>query len=55
KNQRPINERCSAIWGTPLTPGKPNTVNFYARLRATQVRVTAGHSNARATFTLDYQ
>ncbi|MXE16552.1 type 1 fimbrial protein, partial [Escherichia coli] len=38
-----------------LTPGEPNTLNFYARLMETQVPVTAGHINATATFTLEYQ
>ena len=55
QNQIPINAPSSAISWTTLTPGKPNTLNFYARLMATQVPVTAGHINATATFTLEYQ
>ena len=51
----PLNAPSSAISWTTLTPGKPNTLNFYARLMATQVPVTAGHINATATFTLEYQ
>ena len=38
-----------------LTPGQTNILNFYARLMATQVPVTAGHVNATATFTLEFQ
>ncbi|HCP9276845.1 TPA: type 1 fimbria minor subunit FimF [Escherichia coli] len=55
QNQIPLNAPSSAISWTTLTPGKPNTLNFYARLMATQVLVTAGHINATATFTLEYQ
>lgn len=40
---------------TTLTPGQTNTLNFYARLMATRVPVTAGHVNATATFTLEFQ
>ena len=40
---------------TTLTPGQTNILNFYARLMATQVPVTAGHVNATATFTLEFQ
>ena len=50
-----LNAPSSALSWTTLTPGKPNTLNFYARLMATQVPVTAGHINATATFTLEYQ
>ena len=55
QNQIPLNAPSSALSWTTLTPGKPNTLNFYARLMATQVPVTAGHINATATFTLEYQ
>ncbi|ENC3164391.1 type 1 fimbrial protein [Escherichia albertii] len=55
QNQIPLNASSSGISWTTLTPGKPNTLNFYARLMATQVPVTAGHINATATFTLEYQ
>lgn len=36
-------------------PGQTNILNFYARLMATQVPVTAGHVNATATFTTEFQ
>lgn len=39
---------------TTLTPGQTNILNFYARLMATQVPVTAGHVNATATFTPNF-
>ncbi len=39
---------------TTLTPGQTNILNFYARLMATQVPVTAGHVNATATFTRNF-
>ncbi|MES0333555.1 fimbrial protein [Citrobacter sedlakii] len=51
----PLNAASSAIPWTTLTPGQPNTLNFYARLMATQVPVTPGHVNATATFTLEFQ
>lgn len=35
-------------------PGQTNILNFYARLMATQVPVTAGHVNATATFTPNF-
>lgn len=51
----PINAISSAISWTPLKPGEINTVNFYARLMATQIPVVAGHVNATAVFTLEFQ
>ena len=51
----PINAASSSIPWTTLTPGQSNTLNFYARLMATQVPVTPGHVNATATFTLEFQ
>lgn len=51
----PINAASSTIPWTTLTPGQTNTLNFYARLMATQVPVTPGHVNATATFTLEFQ
>ncbi|EEM2539788.1 fimbrial protein [Salmonella enterica subsp. enterica serovar Morehead] len=51
----PLNAASSAIPWTPLTPGQTNTLNFYARLMATQIPVTPGHVNATATFTLEFQ
>lgn len=51
----PLNAASSAIPWTTLTPGQANTLNFYARLMATQVPVTPGHVNATATFTLEFQ
>ncbi|WP_320338386.1 type 1 fimbrial adaptor subunit FimF [Enterobacter asburiae] len=51
----PINSPSSSILWTTLMPGQTNTINFYARLMATQIPVTAGHVNATATFTLEFQ
>ncbi|WP_181012944.1 fimbrial protein [Citrobacter amalonaticus] len=51
----PLNAASSAIPWTTLTPGQTNTLHFYARLMATRVPVTAGHVNATATFTLEFQ
>lgn len=51
----PLNAASSTIPWTTLTPGQTNTLNFYARLMATQVPVTPGHVNATATFTLEFQ
>ena len=48
-------EPCTAIPWPTLTPGQTNTLNLYARLMATRVPVTAGHVNATATFTLEFQ
>lgn len=51
----PLNAASATIPWTTLSPGQTNTLNFYARLMATQVPVTAGHVNATATFTLEFQ
>lgn len=51
----PLNATSPAISWTTLTPSQTNTLNFYARLMATQVPVTAGLVNATATFTLEFQ
>ena len=51
----PLNAASSAIAWTTLTPGQTNTLNFYARLMATQLPITPGHVNATATFTLEFQ
>lgn len=51
----PINALSSAMTWTTLIPGKTNILNFYARLMATQVPVTAGQVTATATFTLEFQ
>ena len=51
----PLNATSSTIQWTMLNPGQTNTLNFYARLMATQVPVTAGRVNATATFTLEFQ
>lgn len=51
----PLNASSSSIAWTRLTPGQTNILNFYARLVATQVPVIAGHVNATATFTLEFQ
>lgn len=50
----PLNAASSAILDH-ADPGQTNTLNFYARLMATRVPVTAGHVNATATFTLEFQ
>ncbi|HBR1000572.1 TPA: fimbrial protein [Klebsiella quasipneumoniae] len=55
QSRLPVNAPSSAIAWTTLTPGQTNILNFYARLMATQVPVTAGHVNATATFTLEFQ
>jgi len=51
----PLNAASSAIAWTSLTPGQTNTLQFYARLMATQLPITAGQVNATATFTLEFQ
>jgi minor fimbrial subunit len=51
----PLNAASSAIPWTTLTPSQTNTLQYYARLMATQVPVTAGHVKATATFTLEFQ
>lgn len=51
----PLNAASSAIPWTTLAPSQTNTLNFYARLMATKVPITAGHVNATATFTLEFQ
>lgn len=51
----PLNAASSSLPWTTLTPGKTNVLNFYARLMATRVPVVAGHVNATATFTLEFQ
>ena len=55
QSRLPVNAPSSAMSWTTLTPGQTNILNFYARLMATQVPVTAGHVNATATFTLEFQ
>lgn len=50
-----LNAGSDIIPWTTLTPGQTNTLNFYARLMATQLPVTPGHVNATATFTLEFQ
>ncbi|AIR65366.1 fimbrial protein [Cedecea neteri] len=51
----PINAGSSTIQWTTLVPGQTNVLGFYARLMATQLPVTAGHVNATAVFTLEFQ
>ena len=51
----PLNATSATIPWTTLTPGQTNTLNFYARLMATQLPITPGHVNATATFTLEFQ
>ncbi|EMB4691709.1 TPA: fimbrial protein [Citrobacter farmeri] len=55
QTELPINAGSSTLPWTTLTPGQTNTLNFYARLMATQMPVTPGHVNATATFTLEFQ
>ncbi|AVL79112.1 type 1 fimbrial protein [Klebsiella oxytoca] len=50
-----LNAPSSNIAWTTLKPGQTNTLNFYARLMAARVPITAGHVNATATFTLEFQ
>lgn len=51
----PLNADQSALNWVPLTASQSNTLNFYARLMATQIPVTAGEVNATAIFTLEFQ
>lgn len=57
KNQNaiPINQTSSNLTWITLTPGNTNTINYYARLKATRKPVTAGHVSATAVFTLEFQ
>lgn len=55
KNQIAINADSSALSWTPLTANTSNTLNFYARLMASNMPVVAGLTNSTATFTLEYQ
>lgn len=50
-----LNAALSTLSWTSLNAGQTNTLNFYARLMATRMPVTAGHVNATATFTLEFQ
>ncbi|WP_233148882.1 type 1 fimbrial adaptor subunit FimF [Shimwellia pseudoproteus] len=50
-----LNAPSSAIPWTALNHGQTNTLNFYARLMATRLPVSAGHVRATATFTLEFQ
>ncbi|ROL73000.1 fimbrial protein [Pseudomonas protegens] len=51
----PLNAASSTLSWTSLKPGQTNVLDFYARLMATRVPVTAGHVNATGTFTLEFQ
>lgn len=55
KSPLALNAGSSALGWTALTAGAPNTLNFYARLMAARVPVTAGQVSATAAFTLEYQ
>lgn len=55
KTQIPVNAASSALSWVSLTPSTTNTLNFYARLKASVLPVTAGVTNGTATFTLEYQ
>ncbi|CAK9883725.1 MAG: Protein FimF [Candidatus Erwinia impunctatus] len=51
----PVNNSSSLISWVPLRAGESNTVNFYARLIASRVPVTAGIVRATAVFTPEFQ
>jgi minor fimbrial subunit len=55
KNTIPLNAPSSALSWIPLTATQSNTLNFYARLMATQIPVGAGIVSSTATFTLEFQ
>ncbi|WP_331672396.1 fimbrial protein, partial [Cronobacter sakazakii] len=55
QSRLPVSAPSSTMTWTTLTPGQTNILNFYARLMATQVPVPAGHVNATATVTRDFQ
>nr|WP_273827007.1 fimbrial protein [Providencia rettgeri] len=50
-----LNETSNSLNWLPLVAQKSNTIQFYARLMASNVPVTAGHVRATATFTLEFQ
>ncbi|OAT51348.1 fimbrial protein BcfF [Providencia heimbachae] len=50
-----LNTSSNNIAWTPLIASRGNTLNFYARLMASRLPVTAGHIRATATFTLEFQ
>lgn len=51
----PVNATSPSLSWIPLSEKQTNILNFYARLMATRVPVTAGHVYATATFTLEFQ
>jgi len=51
----PINAPPASLRWITLHPGESNTLNFYARLMATRVPVTAGQVRSTATFTVEFQ
>jgi P pilus assembly protein, pilin FimA len=51
----PLNAPFTSIAWTPLTGSQTNILNFYARMMATRVPITAGQVDADATFTLEFQ
>lgn len=55
RNALTLNAASSDLSWTALTAGTTNTLNFYARLMATQSPVTAGQVTATAVFTLEFQ
>lgn len=50
----PLNAALATIPWITLRAGQTNTLNFYARLMASRVPVTAGHVSAAAAFTLEF-
>ncbi|HIE9359444.1 TPA: fimbrial protein [Klebsiella quasipneumoniae subsp. similipneumoniae] len=55
RNVIPMNSDFTPLWPYNLKPNSTNILNFYARLMASRVPVIAGHVQATATFTLEYQ
>lgn len=51
----PINQSQDSLTWTKITGGQQNTVNFYARMVATTLPVTAGTVSASATITLEFE
>lgn len=55
QNSIAVNAAQTALNWVTLASGQPNTVAFYAQLKASRMPVTAGTVKADATFTLEYQ
>ncbi|MEX3137562.1 fimbrial protein [Serratia ureilytica] len=50
-----VNAKPEQLQWIHLIGGEPNTLNFYARLKATSNSVTAGSVKATANFTLEFE